>query len=455
MKQLVVAFIFLSTIVNSANSQAVYDKWSLETHFGLSSAMGPFANGYSSNFLTFAHFDVGTRYMLTNKFGLKWDVSFDRIKDDEMGGNKSNFNGVASLPFETHYFRTTLHMVFDVGRVFEFEKIHENFSMLMNLGYGFSSLKSKSNSVWLKDWKTQGTDEMANLCVGLSPQLRINDNFSLNLNLAMTYNYWQSMTFDYTQKVDRKDPTGKIFSVSAGFCFYLGKNMKHLDWVYLPGGSGTYVGADTIHKIETIRTIETIKVRGQEVEGVYKMNDDGPDDDFDKDGVKNDVDACPTLRGDLANGCPAHDQDGDGIRNEVDECPELAGILSNKGCPGIDLPVKVILNDAMTNVNFDKASAVLVEGSHKYIDAVVNVLIEHPEYFIELQGHTDNFGEQAPLLSLSQKRAQVVKDYMVLKGIDKSRISAIGFGPSKPIASNEHPAGREQNDRIDFKITFK
>ena len=72
---------------------------------------------------------------------------------------------------------------------------------------------------------------------------------------------------------------------------------------------------------------------------------------------------------------------------------------------------------------------------------------------IELSGHTDNTGEPDFNQQLSEQRAQKVKSYLVDKGINESRLTAIGFGSTRPISSNDTEEGREQNRRTEFRIT--
>ena len=68
-------------------------------------------------------------------------------------------------------------------------------------------------------------------------------------------------------------------------------------------------------------------------------------------------------------------------------------------------------------------------------------------------GHTDNQGERDYNITLSLQRAQAVKDYMMGKGIAEGRLSAVGFGPDKPIANNKSAGGRKKNRRTEFKLT--
>jgi outer membrane protein OmpA-like peptidoglycan-associated protein len=71
---------------------------------------------------------------------------------------------------------------------------------------------------------------------------------------------------------------------------------------------------------------------------------------------------------------------------------------------------------------------------------------------IEIGGHTDNIGGQQANLELSQKRAESVKEYLESQGIDDKRITAVGYGGSKPVAPNYNPEKRKLNRRVEIKI---
>lgn len=111
------------------------------------------------------------------------------------------------------------------------------------------------------------------------------------------------------------------------------------------------------------------------------------------------------------------------------------------------------------NVQYEFNKTVMTESSKISIDTTVYKLMTlNPELIIEIQSHTDNKGSDAYNQKLSQKRAQGVVDYLITKGFDKSRLKAVGYGESKPIAPNEKPDGsddpdgRAKNRRTDFKI---
>ena len=81
-----------------------------------------------------------------------------------------------------------------------------------------------------------------------------------------------------------------------------------------------------------------------------------------------------------------------------------------------------------------------------------DVMDKHPEIVVTVTGHTDNVGKPASNLTLSQKRADNIKKMLVAKGIDESRIKAIGKGDTMPIESNKTKEGRAKNRRIEITI---
>jgi OOP family OmpA-OmpF porin len=82
------------------------------------------------------------------------------------------------------------------------------------------------------------------------------------------------------------------------------------------------------------------------------------------------------------------------------------------------------------------------------------VLNNNPGMNVELQGHTDNRGTKKFNQALSEKRAVAVMDYLIKKGIAPSRLTAVGYGFSRPMASNDTDQGRAQNRRVELKPVF-
>ena len=175
--------------------------------------------------------------------------------------------------------------------------------------------------------------------------------------------------------------------------------------------------------------------------------------DTDGDGVIDSDDLCLTVKGlKSMKGCP--DTDADGITDAEDKCPTVAGIAANKGCPEIKEEVKKLFTQALAGIQFETDKDVIKNSSNSILDNVVKVMNDNPSYLLGIEGHTDNTGDKTKNLSLSQKRADAVKNYLVKKGIDASRLTAKGFGDTVPVADNKTADGRAKNRRVEFKVTF-
>ena len=167
--------------------------------------------------------------------------------------------------------------------------------------------------------------------------------------------------------------------------------------------------------------------------------------DSDNDSIPDHLDKCPLIKG-LAqfDGCP--DTDGDGIQDSEDECPEEPGTVENKGCPVYE---KV---EFATHIGFQTGSAKLTPESYPYLDQLVQLMIDNPDCWVKLDGHTDSTGSDAINNKISQQRVDSIKYYLVDKGINPNRIIAKGHGSSKPIATNDTAEGRAQNRRVEINL---
>ena len=190
-----------------------------------------------------------------------------------------------------------------------------------------------------------------------------------------------------------------------------------------------------------------------DVKGIAKFGG-CPDPDRDGDGIINEKDKCPDVPGSfIAQGCP--DRDGDGVMDDEDKCPDVAGPASNKGCPVINEEVKKRLAFAARNIQFETGKSIIKPVSYKILDEVASILKEYPYYDVNVDGHTDNVGDAAKNLKLSQDRAAAAVTYLVGKGVAASRLVSAGYGLTKPVADNKTAAGRAQNRRVEFNLLFK
>ncbi|MCO6494899.1 MAG: OmpA family protein [Bacteroidetes bacterium] len=119
------------------------------------------------------------------------------------------------------------------------------------------------------------------------------------------------------------------------------------------------------------------------------------------------------------------------------------------------VPIEVGATVRLNNIFFEFGSANLKEESYSELNRVVEFMQQNPTVKIELSGHTDNVGSDAANNKLSQDRVNSVKSYLVSKGISESRMTAKGYGKTKPVATNDTEEGRQQNRRVEFSILEK
>lgn len=179
--------------------------------------------------------------------------------------------------------------------------------------------------------------------------------------------------------------------------------------------------------------------------------------DSDGDGVPDYLDNCPnTPAGAVVNekGCPTVvDSDGDGVPDDRDQCPNTpAGVpVTSSGCAADQVAI-------LDGVKYEFNSATLTSNAETILDETAQTLQDSPGFRIELSGHTDSVGSDSYNQKLSQSRAESARSYLVNKGIDPSRIEAVGYGESRPIAPNanpdgsDNPEGRAKNRRTEFKV---
>ena len=189
------------------------------------------------------------------------------------------------------------------------------------------------------------------------------------------------------------------------------------------------------------------------------------------------------------------DTDGDGVRDGDDLCPRLVGSLTNHGCPdgyahpalaslGLapeaperrELPVPArrdtviverIVRDTVVvtqlvekpvlgrplvlpGLFFEFNKATLLPEAEALLEQLVEWLRQNPTVTVEVRGHTDSVGTDEQNLRLSRLRAEAVRDFLIARGIEPQRITAIGLGRSQPIDTNDTPLGRARNRRVEL-----
>lgn len=206
--------------------------------------------------------------------------------------------------------------------------------------------------------------------------------------------------------------------------------------------------------------------------GGSTVNETGCEGDADGDGVVDRLDGCPeTAAGTSVDekGCAAvADKDNDGIPDALDQCPDTAAgttvtetgcEVKSEGCraPGPGEPINLegcATGEAVVlkGVNFQVNSSRLTANSKVILNQVADSLAAAPAMKVEIGGHTDAQGSDSFNTKLSDRRAQSVKDYLIARGIDPSRLVSKGYGESQPVDTNETGEGRELNRRVEMKV---
>ena len=198
----------------------------------------------------------------------------------------------------------------------------------------------------------------------------------------------------------------------------------------------------------------------------FEDEDGCPDPDNDKDGVLDAVDKCPLQPEDIdnfedADGCPDPDNDQDRIADAQDQCPnqpeDYDGDQDQDGCP--DIYKNIIVRDdrieLKQTVYFATGRDTILSKSYPLLNEVALALRDNPTFTVSIEGHTDSQGAANVNQTLSQKRAEAVRRYLIDQGIAPTRLQAVGYGEDRPIEDNRTAEGRAANRRVEFHILQK
>lgn len=424
-----------------AFSQTDYNKWSLDLGLGINKA---WAQRGQATRIGFPQIAIGGRYMINNDFGLKLGLDYNRFK------NKDLFTPI-------DLYSVTGSAVVNVGHLLRFETFAPKLGLLANIGAGASFEPFSSSSA---------VDKMLHGTVGFTPQYRITEKIAVNLTLSSTLNILQQRRFDGTKINTQTGPDGVYSNLSAGVSIYFGERNDHADWT--PTEYGAPIDNAKYDAYEARIAELEAQLADDDNDGVNNARDLEPGTaedaivdskgrtllDTDGDKIPDVADLCPNDAGLYSdNGCP--DTDNDGVDDLKDKCPDVPGVHSNDGCPVIEAAVQEVLTKALKGVQFETGKDVLLTRSFKVLDAVVEVMEAHPEYYLEINGHTDNVGDDAANMELSKKRSFSVMNYLVEKGVEAERLHPHGYGETQPKVSNETPAGQAKNRRVEFKVVFE
>jgi outer membrane protein OmpA-like peptidoglycan-associated protein len=163
--------------------------------------------------------------------------------------------------------------------------------------------------------------------------------------------------------------------------------------------------------------------------------------------------------------CPAEFKAAEDLKNRAyevyaachtDEAIAMAKEATAKAkalCPGKPVKVEKVIDRLTLRVNFEFNKSDIRESDIAELQKAVTFIRKYPGAKVRLEGHTDSIGTDEYNKGLSERRAEAVKDYLVKEGAARaSRISTVGYGESRPVASNDTEEGRAQNRRVEVLI---
>jgi OmpA-OmpF porin, OOP family len=238
-KYFYLTLLITSLQINNTFAQAKdvspFNKFALDLNVGAAKPFHQFTPGYRTPTFGFVHVDLGGRYMLNDKFGMKAEFGYNTVK-----------NASESKEFNNRLIRFNIQGVANLTNTLNFHDFCDKFGLLFHGGIGVASLRN-DNSDGVFNWKDNQAAEMLSFMFGFTPQYKINDNFSINLDWTLTKSLYQNRTFDMNSKTGVRGFDGTMASLSLGISYFFGKANKAADW-YIKSPSGKSSELDALDK---------------------------------------------------------------------------------------------------------------------------------------------------------------------------------------------------------------
>ncbi len=419
--------------------------WSIGIHGG---GIAPFSAFGGRNDFSDWKTSLGYGVYIKNQFSHALGLQLDFMRGNLEGNNDRLWAGAPPVsPYKS--FRTNIHWatslsgVLTLGNI-NWSQLHTSIQPYVSLGAGAINTSSTLVNAAGTTVNYDGGDKNTAFYVPLGLGLKANLSQSVNLDLGYRVGFVDGDDLDGYMK----DPyvSDKFSYAHIGLEFILGKRSKpQLARHNAPAQLAT----------ETKRTTDALAASLAAGEERYRQRQA----------------ELAALRDELAR--MKADSDGDGVSDYFDKCPgtPTGTKVDGAGCPlPVPAPVQVpvrdtivqttyiiteedrqIVSEAIRNLEFDFGKSTIRPRSFPSLNRVADLLVKKG-ISLKLAGHTDNVGSDAANMKLSKDRAESVKRYLVNQGSNPSRIEAVGYGESQPIATNSTDAGRQKNRRVEFTI---
>ena len=390
----------LAALVTFGVQAQEYNKWSIDLNGGVNKPVRGLTPGYRTDLFNFWTANVGVRYMANNKFGIR------------LGGGYDSFSEKKDTPkFDSKIWNVNLQGYANLARVLGFEDWTSDLGVLVHAGGGYSQLRG--------DYFT-GKDQMLFLTGGVTPQVRLSNRIALLLDASLYLNARQNLTYDTYSRATRRGFQGAHFTTSIGLNIALGKEDKHADWA----ANSAKDNEDVAKRVAALED-NVSDLKGKVANKQDKMNDANGN------GIPDEIESY------LNNNYQAK---GGSVANNNNNTSDFSGDV-----------VSDLIKKGYISAYFDFNSSTPQVSSTWALDIVVKYLKENSGANVLISGYADELGGTNYNSSLSQKRANAVKDILVKAGVSASRISTEGKGEDTSVDKSSSRA-RQIARRATFSL---
>lgn len=398
-----------------------YHRWTIEGAVGQSKGVKPYAPGfYYSNPNTtlhpdFNHLDLGARYMISPKFGIKLGFAYDRLR---------NQDGSDSGEFDMRVFGMNVQGVVNAVRLFSFEEQAGRFGLLFHGGFQATQMTPKIGV-------NKNVEEYnGGILVGFTPQFRLSRSLAVTADFTYTANVRQHFNWDGSYAKAEDNLSGSMYTMSLGLSYSFGRVGLHGDWAVIPDARAEDIKALD----ERIGELETM------------MND------TDKDGVPDYLDVENNSIAGVAVDTKGRmvDLNKNGVADELEKYIDTQVTTATEKNNNSEV-IKRLINEGYVSVFFDFNSAKPTPQSIQNMSFVLTYLKNNPNATIQISGHADEIGASEYNSQLSAKRAEAVRSTLIKAGINASRISITPEGEDNSVDKNSASA-RQLVRRATFLI---
>jgi len=337
----------------------------------------------------FTHYEANYRYMFNNRVGLKFDLGYDNFKFKDGHPN-------------TQALRFSIQPTFNLTDLLHFDDFSSKLGLQLHVGGGYATMWNKtqlSGPAELFNAQEGSVDEMLQGIIGLTPQFKVSEKFSINADVSFMGNIRQNNGFDFeATPVQGGGFSGYYASATIGFNYYLGKAKTHADWTYTP----RLQAADLAKIAELQKQVAELKTQMQTIDTVVERYE---------------------TRVEVVK--------GDTVKVYIDDAKTLA-------------------DAGIYEVLFVKGSFYLNIAYHGTLNNLVAYMNANPGLKIGVIGHADTDGEDDVNNKLSAARAEVVTNYLVSKGIAKERLVVSFKGKSE----TKYPGKTLEVDAANRRVSF-